>query len=90
MMSGFYRPRWERFFDTVAAAMEAGTEYDEDAFIEESKCWEWEWTFGKEEYDTVPVGSAVDACLGIRNKYSEDIMNSQDNFQYEAVVEAYV
>ena len=90
MMSGFYRPRWERFFDTVSAAMQQDVEYDEDAFVEASKDWEWEWTFGHEEYPTEPVGSEIEECLRIWEKYHREILILQDNFEYKEHVAAYV
>ena len=90
MMSGFYRPRWERFFETVSAAMLQGVEYDENAFVEASKDWEWEWTLGHEEYQTEPVGSAIEECLRVWDKYQEEILKLQDNFEYKEHVAAYV
>ena len=90
MMSGFYKPRWERFFKTVYEAMEKGEGYDEDAFIQSSKDWEWEWTLGHEEYQTEPVGSAIEECLMIWEKYHKEILILQDNFEYKEHVAAYV
>lgn len=90
MMAGFYRPRWERFFDTVSAAMEQGVPFDEAAFIEASKDWEWEWTLGHEKYPNQPVGSEIEECLRIWEKYHKEILNLQDNFEYKEHVAAYV
>ena len=90
MMAGFYRPRWERFFDTVSAAMEQGVPFDEAAFIEVSKDWEWEWTLGHEKYPNQPVGSEIEECLRIWDKYHKEILNLQDNFEYKEHVAAYV
>lgn len=90
MMAGFYRPRWERFFDTVSAAMEQGVPFDEAAFIEASKDWEWEWTHGYEKYPNQPVGSEIEECLRIWDKYHKEILNLQDNFEYKEHVAAYV
>lgn len=90
MMAGFYRPRWERFFDTVSAAMEQGVPLDEAAFIEASKDWEWEWTLGHEKYPNQPVGSEIEECLRIWDKYHKEILNLQDNFEYKEHVAAYV
>jgi alpha-N-acetylglucosaminidase len=90
MMSGFYKPRWERFFTTVSEAMEQGEGYDEDAFIQSSKDWEWEWTLGHEEYASEPVGSAIEECLRIWDKYHQEILNLQDHFIYKEDVAAYV
>ena len=90
MMAGFYRPRWERFFDTVSAAMEQGVPFDEAAFIEASKDWEWEWTLAHEKYPNQPVGSEIEECLRIWDKYHKEILNLQDNFEYKEHVAAYV
>lgn len=90
MMAGFYRPRWERFFDTASAAMEQGVPFDEAAFIEASKDWEWEWTLGHEKYPNQPEGSEIEECLRIWDKYHKEILNLQDNFEYKEHVAAYV
>ena len=90
MMSGFYKPRWERFFDTVSAAIRQGVEYDEKSFVEASKEWEWEWTLGHEEYPDEPEGSEVEECCRIWEKYYQEIFNLQDNFEYKEHVAAYV
>ena len=90
MISGFYKPRWERFFETVYQAMQQGVEYDEAAFVQESKDWEWEWTLGHEEYPHEPHGSEIEECLKIWGKYQNDILNLQDNFEYKEHVAAYV
>ena len=90
MMSGFYKPRWERFFDTVSAAIRQGVEYDEKSFVEASKEWEWEWTLGHEEYPDEPEGSEIEECCRIWEKYYQEIFKLQDNFEYKEHVAAYV
>ena len=89
MMSGFYRPRWERFFDACLTAMSAGMELDYDAFVEDSKDWEWQWTLGKEEYMDEPEGDEIVECMKIWDKYGEDVM-LHDGLEYELETEAYV
>ncbi len=69
MMSGFYRPRWERFFDSVQSAMESGIEFDQKAFDESSKDWEWDWVNSHESYATEPTGDSVRECLQVYEKY---------------------
>lgn len=69
MMGGFYRPRWENFFREVEKAMLAGIEFDQRAFDELSKDWEWEWTHDTEIYATEPVGDAVEEAQRLYNKY---------------------
>ncbi len=69
VMNGFYAPRWNRFFEAIRQ-----NEYamDDDAyaeFIDGSKEWEWQWTFGRESYPAEPSGSEVDVCRMIHDKY---------------------
>ena len=73
MISGFYKPRWERFFDFVTTALVQGKAYDEKSFEDSCKDWEWEWTFGHEEYMQHPCGSELEECLRIWEKYNDDI-----------------
>ena len=90
MMSGFYRPRWERFFEAVISAMKEGGDYDVAAFEESIKDWEWEWTLGHEVYASEPVGSEIEQCQKMWDKYHQSILNLQDNFEYKEDVAAYV
>ena len=90
MMSGFYRPRWERFFAVLEDAISRGVQYDEPQFVSDSKDWEWDWVSGKEKYATETCSDEIVECLRIWNAYFKDIARSQDDFEYEAEVEAYV
>jgi alpha-N-acetylglucosaminidase len=90
MMSGFYRPRWERFFAVLEDAISRGVQYDELQFVSDSKDWEWDWVSGKEKYATETCSDEIVECLRIWNAYFKDIARSQDNFEYEAEIEAYV
>ena len=90
MMSGFYRPRWEMFFETCKAAMQSGQPMDYDAFVERSKDWEWNWTFGKEEYADEPSSDEIKECMNIWNAYGHSIVTTDDTLGYELSTEAYV
>ena len=69
LMNGFYRPRWERFFDEVLAAMEAGKPFDQEAFVEGSKDWEWNWVVSDECYPTETSADEIEESLSIYKKY---------------------
>jgi alpha-N-acetylglucosaminidase len=71
MMSGFYRPRWEMFFDVAEQALKEGTELDHDAFVSSCKDWEWQWVSGHETYRTEPTGGELKHCRRIWDKYHE-------------------
>ena len=69
MMSGFYRPRWEMFFADVQAALEAGVEFDQKAFDERCKDWEWDWVNSHETYPDSPSGDSVQECLRVYGRW---------------------
>ena len=90
MMSGFYRPRWEMFFDVAEQALKEGTELDHDAFVSSCKDWEWQWVSGHETYRAEPTGGELKHCRRIWDKYHEEILDLQHDYAYEAEIEAYV
>lgn len=69
MMDGFYRVRWEMFFSDVRKAMEEGREFDQKAFDNRIRDWEWDWLCGNESYPTAPAGDEIEECLKIGEKY---------------------
>ena len=73
LISGFYLPRWQRFFESVRAAMVAGKPFDQEAFNEGSKEWEWQWTFGKECYSTQPQTDEIDVVKQMYAKYRAEL-----------------
>ena len=73
MMSGFYRPRWEMFFDTATEALRSGKEMDGKAFEEKCTDWEWEWTESSESYPSTPSGDEIEECRHIYEKYRSSI-----------------
>lgn len=73
MMSGYYAPRWERFFEAIRAA---GYTMDEAAykdFAASSKEWEWQWTLGHESYPTEPSGDEIEACKAVHARYRAEM-----------------
>lgn len=73
LISGFYLPRWQRFFESVREAMVAGKPFDQEAFNEGSKEWEWQWTFGKECYSTQPQTDEIDVVKQMYAKYRAEL-----------------
>lgn len=77
MMNGFYAPRWERFFETIR---KAGYTMDAAAyarFLEESKEWEWQWTFGHESYATEPSGDEIEECRAVYERYRKEMERAE-------------
>jgi alpha-N-acetylglucosaminidase len=75
MMNGFYKPRWENFFSQMSADMKVGRKFDQKAFDEESKDWEWNWIHQNEIYPVEPEGNAVETAMKMYQKYSILIIN---------------
>lgn len=73
LISGFYLPRWQRFFESVREAMVVGKPFDQEAFNEGSKEWEWQWTFGKECYSTQPQTDEIDVVKQMYAKYRAEL-----------------
>ena len=49
--------------------MTEGVPFDQKAFEEDSKVWEWEWTFGKECYPTAPSADEIEVVRELHTKY---------------------
>jgi alpha-N-acetylglucosaminidase len=43
LIKGFYKPRWQQFFTAALQAVKKGVPFDEKAFEEKIKDWEWSW-----------------------------------------------
>ena len=84
MMSGFYRPRWERFFDKVQSSLDGGYEFDEKEFVEASKDWEWDWVNSHGSFPSEPSGDSIEECLRVYGKY-RDAMNIAYNASVEGI-----
>jgi alpha-N-acetylglucosaminidase len=76
LMKGFYKPRWQQFFDAVMQAARSGVAFDEKAFEEKIKDWEWSWVNGKESYSATPQGDAVQMAKQLWSKYKERIIKT--------------
>ena len=59
MLNGFYKIRWQKFFDKVESDLMHKKNFNQNQFDEEIKNWEWNWVNGNEIYTTHPKGDAV-------------------------------
>ncbi|MBR3854497.1 MAG: hypothetical protein IKM41_08095, partial [Tidjanibacter sp.] len=48
-------------------------EFDQKLFDEQSKEWEWEWTFGKECYPTTPQADEIEVARKMHSKYRSQL-----------------
>ncbi|MDJ1501522.1 alpha-N-acetylglucosaminidase [Xanthocytophaga agilis] len=69
LLSDFYKPRWQQFFQRVNEALVSGKEIDLAAFEKEIKKWEWEWVTEQKAFADKPVGVSVDVARQLYKKY---------------------
>lgn len=69
LIEGFYRPRWQQFFDYTLSCMNRGEKIDQKAFEQRMKDWEWQWVCGNEPYTTTTSGDEISECNRIYLKY---------------------
>jgi len=75
MLSGFYKHRWQMFFDYVDDCMVRGEEPDAQAVNESIRDWEWGWIHGKETYPTEAKGDPIAEVARIHKLYAKSVRN---------------
>lgn len=70
LLQGFYKKRWEQFVTAATASLDAGKSFDQEAFNEKIKEWEWNWVNSHELYPDKPVGDPVQTALEMHRKYA--------------------
>jgi alpha-N-acetylglucosaminidase len=71
LLSDFYKPRWQQFFEQLTLDIEGKKPLDKDAFAQQIKNWEWNWVNTRKDYPTQTKGSAVDEASRLYKKYWE-------------------
>lgn len=72
MLNGFYKVRWQMFFDYLNDRISSHTEPDLKAIDEQIKSWEWEWVNTPSDFDSMPKGDQVSVSKKMfRNYYSK-------------------
>jgi Alpha-N-acetylglucosaminidase (NAGLU). len=66
LLTDFYKPRWQQFFADVNANW---GKFDQTAFDEKIKQWEWSWVTTRKDYPVKPVGSSVKIAEELYQKY---------------------
>lgn len=74
LIIGFYKPRWERFFNIVSQSIAANNQPDFKKFEEDIKDWEWKWVNSSEKYPTQIEGTSVKIALQLYKKYYHKIL----------------
>lgn len=69
LLKGFYKPRWENFFEYVKTCHANNKEVNMDEFNESSKVWERNWVHSNEVYAQDPQGDALTVSTEMFEKY---------------------
>jgi alpha-N-acetylglucosaminidase len=69
LLTSFYLPRWQMFFDRLDSALAAGKPFDANAWEQVTREWEEQWTRRTDEYPTDPRGDSVAAVRRLWTKY---------------------
>ncbi|MBF9255703.1 alpha-N-acetylglucosaminidase [Pontibacter sp. 172403-2] len=83
LLNGYYKPRWQQYFDYVISQMQKGEEIDQKAFDEKIKDWEWQWVNGNERYSTETEGDAVAVANEMYKKYAAEIKSTESAGQHQ-------
>ena len=79
LLNGYYKPRWEMFFDYVIQQMQKDEEVDQNKISETIKKWEWDWVNSQDEYNDEETGDSVKIAREIYNQYYKRILNCYKN-----------
>ena len=75
LISGYYKPRWQLFFQYLDKSLLSGREADLADFDRQVKLREWDWVNGHEVYADEAKGDPIATVQAIYKKYSNKISN---------------
>ncbi|HLP18045.1 MAG TPA: alpha-N-acetylglucosaminidase [Bacteroidota bacterium] len=79
VLSDFYRPRWERFFQEIGDELRGGKKFDAAAFEREMQQWEWTWVTTEKSFPVTPSGDPVRMAKRMYKKYYHTIRLAYGN-----------
>ncbi len=71
LFNDFYKPRWEQFFAQVRKDWH---QFDQKAFDEKIKQWEWQWVVSNNEFPVEPTGNPTEIAIELYKKYRDKII----------------
>lgn len=69
LLTSFYKPRWQQFFNKIDVAMAKGKDVDVVVFQKEIAQWEWQWVNERKDFATKPLGNPVTVATELHQKY---------------------
>jgi alpha-N-acetylglucosaminidase len=79
LFKGFYKKRWELFLNDATESLNTGKKFDQDAFIEKVKEWEWTWVNSNETYPDKTQGDPITVSKAMYKKYAAKIVGDYRN-----------
>jgi len=70
LIKGFYKPRWEMFLAGLNQSMLNKAPFDNDAFQNKVKDWEWAWVNKHDRYSDKVMGNPVEVAEQLFKKYN--------------------
>jgi len=70
LISDFYKPRWEQFFTDINKNWEG---FNQQAFDEKIKQWEWQWVNDRKDFPLEPTGKSTTVATELHKKYRNRI-----------------
>ncbi len=73
LLTGFYKPRWQKFFALLHQSLERNTPPDLAGFEKNIRAWEWHWVNEHQSYPTTPTGDSRQIALQLYHKYRQSL-----------------
>ena len=75
LYSGYYLPKWRKFFDMMSAEISGGHKLDYASFLNEIKTWENDWINHREEkVISQPSGNPVGLAKELWDEYGVEML----------------
>jgi alpha-N-acetylglucosaminidase len=76
LVKGFYKPRWEMFFEAAQQSLIDNKPFDSTAFESKVKDFEWAWVNKHDKYAVEVKGNSVEVAEKMFKKYNDKIENA--------------
>jgi len=71
MFSGYYKPRWELFLNTLQQSLEKNIPFDPDHYDKAVREIDYKWIHGNELYPTAPTADVIEVASRIEKEYAK-------------------
>ncbi|HBO44382.1 MAG TPA: hypothetical protein DD670_10705 [Planctomycetaceae bacterium] len=73
MLTGFYLPRWQQFFQCLDDDLVGKKPFEKTAFDKQIMAWEDQWTRQTDDYPTAVQGDSVAVARELWTKYEKQL-----------------